>query len=147
MTVRFQRAWILHRFRAQLGAVEGPFVDALQLAAILEAERAEVPTAGEGAPSNVRDALRNDDATNTSTIEAAVLDALQARAGLEDDLAKLSAVREGKLPDCLDAAGDNNFADIASLEPAVPNDFEAVREANCVFLTDAELLRRLRRVL
>ena len=147
MPARPQRAGVPHRLRAQLGAVERPLADALQLASILEAERREALTIEEGVPSNVRDALRNDDATNTSTIEAAVLDALQARAGLEDDLAKLSAVREGKLPDCLDAAGDNNFADIASLEPAVPNDFEAVREANCVLLTDTELLRRLRRVL
>ena len=124
---RPQRAGVLHRLRAQLGLVEGPLADALQLTAILEAERREALTIEEGVPSNVRDTLRNDDAPDTAVVETAVLDALEARLRLEDDLAKLSAVREGKLPDCLDAAGDYHSVDVTSLEPAVTDDLEAVR--------------------
>ena len=99
MTIRFQRAGVLHRLRTQLGAVEGPLADALQLAAILEAERREALTIEEGVPSNVRDALRNDDAPDTAVVETAVLDALEARLRLEDDLAKLFAALEGVAPD------------------------------------------------
>ena len=101
---RPQRAGIPHRLRAQLGLVERPLADALQLAAILEAERREALTIEEGVPSNVRDALRNDDAPDTAVVETAVLDALEARLRLEDDLAKLFAVLEGVAPDLAERA-------------------------------------------
>ena len=101
---RLQCARVPHRLRAQLGAVEGPLPDALQLASILEAERGEVPTIEEGVPSNVRDALRNDDAPDTAVVETAVLDALEARLRFEDDLAKLFAALEGIAPDLAERA-------------------------------------------
>ena len=145
--VRLQCAGVLHRLRAQLGAVEGPLIDALQLASILKAERREVSTIRESVPSDVRDASRNNDAPDIGAIEAAVLDATQQRAGLEDDLAKLSAVSEGKLPDDPDAAGDHHSADVASPEPAVANDLETIWETNGTVLADTELFRCLRCVL
>ena len=128
MTVHLQRAGIPHRLRAQLGAVEGSLVDALQLAAILEAERREVLTAGEGVPSNMHDALRNDDAPDTAVVETAVLDALEARLRLEDDLAKLFAALEGVAPDLAERAWGAEGLEPRFRERAFSDNLNPVRD-------------------